>query len=335
MSAAPASKTRSTETKASKAKAKALGYKSFTAGNFKFERDEYFANIHSPAGRHIIPIDAYLRSLMRDVGWGFFYGTVNFDNVFGTINHYGTVEMFIGLLNEAYTSSNRHYVETFQAKKLKKTFEDMLGDWTNAGFDPYAAPDETGKPFGKKNGSNLKAIQRQRMVARRMVGLPGDLPMRSDKNGMKVNRQFKDVPQDKPEVHAEKGFESEVHAFNMFAYTSRSDVTWNPSVVSNVKDSQFCATTEEHMLPIGHGNDRVEWFIQVCDEIIWDIDDGKTGRPKAKVIMKAGDVAAMPADIRHKGYSPKRSILIVWENNDGSLPDRHASGELKPYPVDF
>ena len=41
-------------------KAKALGYKSFTAGNFKFERDEYFANIHYPGGRHIIPIDAYL-----------------------------------------------------------------------------------------------------------------------------------------------------------------------------------------------------------------------------------------------------------------------------------
>jgi hypothetical protein len=96
MSAAPASKSKSTETKASKAKAKALGYKSFTAGNFKFERDEYFANIHYPGGRHIIPIDAYLRSLMRDVGWGFFYGTVNFDNVFGTINHYGTVDMFMG-----------------------------------------------------------------------------------------------------------------------------------------------------------------------------------------------------------------------------------------------
>jgi hypothetical protein len=110
----------------------------------------------------------------------------------------------------------------------------------------------------------------------------------------------------------------------MFAYVSRSDVTWNPSVVSNVQDSQFCATTEEHMLPIFHGNDRVEWFIQVCDEIIWDVEDGKTGRPRAKVVMKAGDVAAMPADIRHKGYSPKRSILIVWENNDGTLPQRYA-----------
>jgi hypothetical protein len=79
----------------------------------------------------------------------------------------------------------------------------------------------------------------------------------------------------------------------------------------------------------------VEWFIQASDEIIWDVEDGKTGRPRAKVVMRAGDVAAMPADIRHKGYSPKRSILLVWENNDGTLPDRYARGELKPYPVEF
>ena len=62
---------------------------------------------------------------------------------------------------------------------------------------------------------------------------------------------------------------------------------------------------------------------------------GMTGKPRAKVVMKAGDVAAMPADIRHKGYSPKRSMLIVWENNDATLPQRYASGELKPYPVEF
>src|SRR5882724_2348845 len=151
-----------TRPKPVRSKSRNLGYKSFTAGRFRFERDEYFAHIHYPGGRHIIPVDAYLRSLMRDVGWGFFYGTVNFDHVFGTINHYGTVDMFMGLLNEAYTSTNKHYVETFDAKKLKKVFEDMLNDWTNAGFDPYAAPDETGNPFGPKKGGNLKAIQRQR-----------------------------------------------------------------------------------------------------------------------------------------------------------------------------
>lgn len=314
---------------------RALGYQTFSIGKFQFERDEYFAHITYPKGRHIIPIDSFLRALMRDVAWGFFYGTVNFDNVFGTVNHYGTVDMFAGLLNEAYRASKQDYVETFQSKDLRKVFEAMLADWTNEGFDPFAAPDETGKAYGPKHGNNLKAIQRERMVAKRMVGLPNDLPYRTDEAGQKINRQFTDVPQDQPEVHAEPGFENEIHAFNMFAYVSRSDVTWNPSVVSCVHDSQFCATTEEQILPITHGNDRVEWFIQATDEIIWDIEDGKTGRPRAKVTMKAGDVAAMPADIRHRGYSPKRSMLIVWENNDGTLPQRYASGELKPYPVEM
>jgi hypothetical protein len=312
-----------------------LGYQAFSIGKFQFERDEYFAHIAYPKGRHIIPVDNFLRALMRDVAWGFFYGTVNFDNVFGTLNHYGTVDMFAGLLNEAYRASKQDYVETFPSKDLKKVFEAMLADWTNEGFDPFAAPDETGKAYGPKHGNNLKAIQRQRMVAKRMVGLPNDLPYRTDAAGQTINRQFTDVPQDQPEVHAEPGFENEIHAFNMFAYVSRSDVTWNPSVVSCVHDSQFCATTEEQILPITHGNDRVEWFIQATDEIIWDIEDGKTGRPRAKVTMKAGDVAAMPADIRHRGYSPKRSMLIVWENNDGTLPQRYAAGELKPYPVEM
>jgi hypothetical protein len=168
-----------------------------------------------------------------------------------------------------------------------------------------------------------------------MVGLPGDVGYRTDQNGYPLNRQFTDVPTDKPEVHAEPGFEGEVHAFNLFNYVARSDVTWNPSVVSAVKDSLLCPTTEEYILPIFHGNDRVEWFVQASDEIIWDVEDGKTGRPRAKVTMKAGDVAAMPADIRHKGYSPKRSILLVWENNDGTLPQLYSSGKLKPYPVEF
>ncbi len=310
---------------------KDLGYKTHSIGAFRFERDEYFAHIFYPGGRHLIPIDAFLRALMRDVAWGFFYGTVNFDNVFGTVNHYGTVEMFIGLFNEAYRSSNRHHVETFESKDLKKVFEEMLEDWTIEGFDPFAAPDETGNVFGAKRGGNSKAIKRQRLVANRMVGLPGDLTFRTDPQ----NRQLADVATDKPEVHAEKGYENEVHAFNFMDYLSRSDVTWNPSVVSCVKDSQFCATTEEHILPITHGNDRVEWFIQATDEIIWDVDDRATGRPRAKVVMRAGDVAAMPADIRHRGYSPKRSILIVWENNDSTLPQLYASGKVPPYPVEF
>ena len=314
---------------------KDLGYKSFEAGGFRFSRDEYFAHITYPKGTHIIPVEAFLRAMMRDVAWGFFYGTVNFDNVLGTINHYGTVEMFAGLKNSAYVEAGLDYVETFDSKVLRKVFEDILADWTNEGFDPFAAPEETGKATGPRHGENLAAIQRQRVVAKRMVGLPGDVGYRTDGNGYPLNRQLNDVPTDAPEIHAEPGFEGEVHAFNLFNYVARSDVTWNPSVVSAVKDSLLCPTTEEFILPVFHGNDRVEWFVQFTDEIIWDVEDGKTGRPRAKVVMKAGDVAAMPADIRHKGYSPKRSILLVWENNDGSLPDRYSRGELKPFPVDF
>jgi hypothetical protein len=51
--------------------------------------------------------------------------------------------------------------------------------------------------------------------------------------------------------------------------------------------------------------------------------------------MKAGDVSAMPADIRHQGYSPKRSMLLVWENASADLPDLIASGKTPTYPIDF
>jgi hypothetical protein len=269
------------------------------------------------------------------VSWNFFYGIVNFDAVFGTANHYGTVDVFAGLYNAGYRAQNKHYVENLKGDDVRALFAEMLADWTNEGFDPFAAPAETGTPFGPKRGNNLAAINRKRLIANRMTGLKDDIALRSDAAGNPVNRQFLDVPQDEPEVHAEPGFENEVHAYNFFAYVSRSDVTWNPSVCSVVKDSQVCATTEEFILPIIHGNDRVEWFVQLSDEIHWDIQDRDSGAPRARAVMKAGDVAAMPADIRHQGYSPKRSMLLVWENADSTLPQKYASGKLKANPVDF
>ena len=168
-----------------------------------------------------------------------------------------------------------------------------------------------------------------------MPGLPGDAELRSDSNGYPVNRAFADVAQDEPEIKAEPGFEGQLHAFNLFKYLSRSDVTWNPSVSSVLERSLCCPTTEEYILPIKHGNDRVEWFVQLSDEIEWEIENKNTGAPRAKVIMKAGDVAAMPADIRHQGYSKKRSMLLVWENATPELPQLYESGKLKPYPVEF
>jgi hypothetical protein len=210
----------------------------------------------------------------------------------------------------------------------------MLDDWTNTTFVPFASPEETEGPWGLKNGSNTAAVTRRRVAAQRMVGVPGDEQIRTDATHP-INRMFADVSQDEPEVHANPGFEDEVAGFSLFAYLSRSDVTWNPSVTSVCKDSLFCPTTEEYILPVIHGNDRVEWFVQLSDEIRWNVDDRDTGAPRAKVIMRAGDVAAMPADIRHRGFSPKRSMLLVWENASPELPELIATGRAPQYPIDF
>nr|WP_174505296.1 hydroxyquinol 1,2-dioxygenase [Acinetobacter sp. Marseille-Q1620] len=312
------------------------GYMSFKLGNFTFSRDEYFAKITWTAKEqehsHLMSIDAFLRAIMRDVAWGFFYGWVNFDHVIGTQNHYGSVDMYAGTFNGVLNAAGVDYVENFETPKIMATFKAILHDWVNEGFDPFAAPEETGSAFGRKNGYNDEAIDRYRIATKRMPGLENDSPLRED---LPVNRQFLDVAQDEPLVHCEPGFEGQLSAFNLFKYMSRSDVTWNPSVTSVCKASLFCPTTEEYILPIFHGNDRVEWFMQFSDEITWDIGDKNDGSPFARIIMKPGDICAMPANIRHQGYSTKRSMLLVWENATPDLPEKYESGELPPYPVSF
>ena len=238
------------------------GYHAFTLGQFSFARDEYFVTVTWPAKghrqSHTMSADAFLRALMRDVAWNFFYGLVNFDAVFGTRNLYGRVEIFAGRYNEAIHGAGLSYVEAFDSTDAMARFKEILADWVNAGFDPFAAPAETeNSPFGDKNGNNLAAIDRFRIATKRMTGLPGDSPLRSDADGFPVNRAFADVDQGEPEIEVEPGFEGEVHAFNLFKYLSRSDVTWNPSVTSVCGRSLFCPTTEEYILPIIHGNDRV------------------------------------------------------------------------------
>ncbi len=213
------------------------GYRSFRLGSFTFSRDEYFAHVEwiskGTKLSHTMSADVFLRALMRDVAWNFFYGTVNFDDVFGTRNRYGRVEFFAGCYHPTYKSQGLDHLETFDSDLAMQTCKAILHDWTNLGYDPFAAPMETGLAWiGKKIGHNSAAINRARDVCKRMPGLPGDLPLRTDRNRYPVNRAFLDVPQDEPEIHAAPGFEGEVHAFNLFAYLSRSDVTWNPSVSS-------------------------------------------------------------------------------------------------------
>ena len=317
-----------------------MGYKEFTLGSFGFRRDEYFAHVtwKTRDGRpmsHTMDAGNFLRALMRDVAWGFFYGWVNFDEVFGTVNRYTSVDLYAGAFNGNMREAGVDCLENFPTAQIGETFQQILDDWTNVCFDPFAAPQETGTPYGRKNGNNRPAITRARELATRCVGLKGDLALRTDERGTMINRAFADVPQDMPELHPEPGFENEVHAFNLFAFLSRSQVTWNPSFTSVVKYSFMCPTTEEHILPVIHGNDRVEWFFQMCDEIHWNSADKNTGKQLARVIMKAGDMAAMPAYCRHQGYSPKRSMLLVWENGSPSLVYEIEKGESPEIPVKF
>jgi hypothetical protein len=298
------------------------GYRGFSLGEFKFRRDDYFVYVDWPTGSHVLSADGFLKALQRDVAWDFFYGIVNFDGVVGTVNHYGTVDLFAGRYNDAYRKAELDHVENFPSPLIRATFQEMLADWTNEGFDPFASPDETGTAFGPKKGDNTAAVTRRRVTAARMVGLPDDEPLRSDDSGFTINRHFADVGQDEPVIEAEPGFEGSVHGFNLFKYLSRSDVTWNPSVVSVCNDSLYCPTTEEYILPIIHGNDRVEWFVQLSDTIYWEVEDRDSGAVRSRVTM-------------HPGYAPKRSMLLVWENADGSLPELISTGKLPTNPIDF
>ena len=58
-------------------------------------------------------VEAFLKALMRDVAWNFFYGIVNFDAVIGTMNHYGNVDLFAGRYNDAYRKAELDHQENF------------------------------------------------------------------------------------------------------------------------------------------------------------------------------------------------------------------------------
>src|SRR5438128_11566755 len=101
------------------------GYAEYTLGEFHLKRDEYFVYISWPTGHHIMSVDAFLRALQRDVAWDFFYGTVNFDGVFGTVNHYGTVDIFAGRYNEAYRKAELDYSENVPTTEIGATFRSI------------------------------------------------------------------------------------------------------------------------------------------------------------------------------------------------------------------
>ena len=317
------------------------GYQDFALGGFNFRRDEYFAHINwkTTDGRplsHTLDINNFLRALMRDVAWGFFYGGVNFDHVIGTTNHYKTVDLYCGRYNATMKAAGVDRLENFpdradrqgvrrharrldqrRLRPLRRAAGDRHRLWPQARQQPRA------DHAGPRARQALRRLEGRPRAAHRCARRAGEPRVRRCAAGAS------------PSCTLKPGFENEVHAFNLFGFLSRSQVTWNPSFTSVVKYSFMCPTTEEHILPIIHANDRVEWFFQMCDEIHWDCADKTTGKPLARVIMKAGDMAAMPAYCRHQGYSPKRSMLLVWENGSPNLVYEIQKGEAPEIPVKF
>ncbi|VVO00023.1 hypothetical protein PS708_02576 [Pseudomonas fluorescens] len=313
-------------------------YQLFSLGQFSFSRDNNFAIIRWPGGVHYMHVELFLSAMVRDLGWEFLYGWIFFDDIFGTINYYGKVEVFAGTHHPSYKKAGIAYHETFDTEQVLEVFQGIANDWINEGYDPLCVPRETGSAHGPKGRPARISLTRGfTQPAKRMLGLPGDAVARSSASGQPISESFKDLHLefDRPQVKTEPGFEGSLHAVNVFDHIARSEVTWIPSTVSSTRNSLFCMSSEEHVLPVTHGNDRPEWFIQLTDEIHWTLQDKETGAPLGRVAMRPGDVCAMPADIRHKGFAPKRAMLLVLENSTPDLPPLYANGTLAPFPVEF
>ena len=220
------------------------------------------------ADRHAtISIDAFLRALQRDVAWDFFYGTVNFDHVIGTVNHYGNVDLFAGRYNDAYRKAELDHVENYETPLIRETFKAMLDDWTNGASTRSPAPPRP--KAACKQGSNTEAVTRQRVTASAWSASPAT---RRSAATRWASRSTACSPTS-PGRTGDRG-RARLRGGGVRVQPVRlpvaANVTWNPSVVSVCKDSLYCPTTEEYILPIIHGNDRVEWFVQLSDEIEWD-----------------------------------------------------------------
>ncbi len=231
--------------------------------------------------------------MVRDIGWGFFYGWIFFDDIFGTTNHYGTVDLFAGAYDQGCKAAGGlDHLETFPAEAVKEAFETISRNWINEGYDPLSAPLETGPRRSAPRPSSAPtswcaASRPPDAHARARRRPPGGAPTPP------ATRSTAPSPTwsfDTPEIACEPGFEGQLHAINLFDHIARADVTWNPSFTAVTGASICCVTREEHMLPVIHGNDRNEWFIQLTDEIPWNIADKNTGPPRGAIVMKAGDV---------------------------------------------
>jgi hypothetical protein len=315
----------------------ALAYQVFTLGNVTLQRDEYYVHLEYPGGRYSIGIEKFLRCTARNVQFRFFYGSILYDDVLAFETHYGNgVDIVIGAFHPIFVRAGREYRERLSLDDACETLKGLLCNWTPAGYDPLLPPVGNGVPFGPKtSGDNDAAIQHHRPNPDRMVGLPDDEPLRTQATGYPLHPALTELVGSDPVIEVQPGYEGQVHAINFYDYLSRQDYVWMPAVCVKIKHNWLCASVEENDMPLIHKNDRIEWFVQLSDSIIWDIMDGQTGAPTSRVVMKSGDVACMPGDIRHFGHALRRSLLLIWENADPTLPAKIAAGEAPMTPQVF
>ena len=264
---------------------------------------------------------------MRDVAWGFFYGTVNFDTVFGTINYYGEVEMFAG---EDQRGLHLRRPRLHRALPVRRADGRVQGDdlrLDQRGLRPVRRAAWKPACPGARRTVTTKTADHPPARHRQAHGRPARRHAAAHRrDGFPVNRMFQDVEQDQPEVHAEPGFETSFRPSTCSA-TSRAPTSpgthrsarWSTKACSaRLQKSSSCRSSTAT-------TGRVVRAALRRDHL--DVKDGKTGRDRAVVTMKAGDVSCMPADIRHQGYSNKRSMLLVWENGSPKIPDLIRSGK--------
>ena len=145
------------------ADANEYGYRNFQLGGFTFKRDEYFV-AHRLAGRQpydagrCVPARADARRVVE------FLSTASSTSTRSSAPPIITAPSMFSRVStmRGYRAQNKHYVESFKGDELRNGFAEMLADWTNEGFDPFAAPEP--KP-ARPSDPSAAAIRRRSIAS--------------------------------------------------------------------------------------------------------------------------------------------------------------------------
>ena len=217
--------------------------------------------------------------------------------------------MFAGRFNDAYRKAELDHAENFETPLIRETFKAMLDDWTNAGVRPVRQP-----------GRDRQAVRRQGRQQHRGRHPP---PRRRQRAWSACRATSRSAPTPPTRSTA---CSPTCRRTSPRSTPSRASRTRSPR--STCTPTSAAATSRgtrrrqrvqgQPVLPDHRGVHpagvprqrpcRVVRAAQRRDRA--GTCRTATPAPRAKVTMKAGDVAAMPGDIRHQGYCP--SARCCW-----------------------